>query len=82
MYLSEIEIENYKCFNRPTKIRLEKGINVITGQNNVGKTSLLKLSACRSKKILIRVSMFGTYLPDLETSISGWQSSLRSPKMN
>lgn len=42
MYFSEIVIENYKCFRLPTKLRLEKGINIIVGQNNVGKTSILE----------------------------------------
>ena len=42
MYLNEIEIENYKCFNHPTKLKLKNGINIIVGQNNVGKTSLFE----------------------------------------
>jgi predicted ATP-dependent endonuclease of OLD family len=41
MHFNEIEIENYKCFWHPTKIKLEKGINIVVGQNNVGKTSIL-----------------------------------------
>ena len=39
----EIEIENYKCFRHPTRLKLEKGINILVGQNNVGKTSILEV---------------------------------------
>jgi predicted ATPase len=43
MYFSEIEVENYKCFRHLTKLKLDKGINIIVGQNNVGKTSVLEV---------------------------------------
>lgn len=42
MYFNEIEIENYKCFKNKTTLKLEKGINIIVGKNNVGKTTLLE----------------------------------------
>lgn len=42
MYFNEVVIENYKCFRDPSKLKLEKGINLIIGQNNVGKTSMLE----------------------------------------
>jgi predicted ATPase len=42
MYFNEIEIENYKCYNKKVSLKLEKGINIIFGKNNVGKTALLE----------------------------------------
>ena len=42
MYISEIEIENFRGFNNKTKILLNNGINVFIGQNNSGKTTLIK----------------------------------------
>ncbi|MEE4570768.1 AAA family ATPase [Paenibacillus polymyxa] len=44
MYISRIEIENYRNFkNKP--ISLNDGINVIIGHNNAGKTNLIKALA-------------------------------------
>lgn len=42
MYFNEIEIENYKCFKNKVSLQLEKGVNLIIGKNNVGKTALLE----------------------------------------
>jgi hypothetical protein len=41
MYISKFELRNYKSFNEPAPLVLKPGINVITGQNNAGKTALL-----------------------------------------
>lgn len=35
--------ENYKCFHKRTEIVLASGLNLIVGQNNSGKTSLLQI---------------------------------------
>lgn len=42
MYISELEIENFRGFKGLTKILLNNGINVFIGQNNSGKTTILK----------------------------------------
>lgn len=42
MYISSIEIEVYRSFNKKEKIIFHKGINVIIGANNSGKTTVLK----------------------------------------
>lgn len=42
MYFNHIEIENYKCFKDKVSLKLEQGINVIVGKNNIGKTALLE----------------------------------------
>lgn len=42
MYISELNIENFRGFNEATKILLNNGLNVFIGQNNSGKTTILK----------------------------------------
>jgi putative ATP-dependent endonuclease of OLD family len=40
MYIHRIRIENFRCF-RLLEMRLRPGVNVVVGENNAGKTSLL-----------------------------------------
>ena len=42
MYLSRIQVINYKSFMDSGSIDLNPGINIITGQNSAGKTALLE----------------------------------------
>jgi putative ATP-dependent endonuclease of OLD family len=41
MYISRIEIENYRCFGKKQIIKLRPGVNVFIGENNSGKTTVL-----------------------------------------
>ncbi len=41
MYISDVHIRNYRCFG-DSKIQFQPGLNVIIGENNAGKTALLK----------------------------------------
>ncbi|MBW4503446.1 MAG: AAA family ATPase [Scytonema hyalinum WJT4-NPBG1] len=41
MWVSEINLNNFRCFS-DTSIQLSKGINLIIGPNNSGKSTLLK----------------------------------------
>jgi predicted ATPase len=41
MYISRFELRNYKSFDEPSPLVLKPGFNIITGQNNAGKTALL-----------------------------------------
>ena len=41
MYISKIRIQNYRCFE-DLCIEFNRGINVIIGENNSGKTALIK----------------------------------------
>lgn len=41
MYISKIEISNFRNFSSAT-IKLNFGLNIIIGHNNSGKTNLLK----------------------------------------
>lgn len=40
MYIQKISIKNYRCF-RDFSMEFQKGLNVIIGSNNSGKTGLL-----------------------------------------
>ncbi|RXZ02186.1 ATP-dependent nuclease [Fictibacillus sp. S7] len=43
MYISQLEISNFRGFpDVPTSIQFKEGINVIIGQNNAGKTTIIK----------------------------------------
>lgn len=42
MWLKSITIENYKSFRDPTKLEFKKGMNIIVGQNNSGKSAILE----------------------------------------
>lgn len=41
MYIKQIELENFKSFNKKTTIDFHKGFNTIIGKNGVGKTNIL-----------------------------------------
>lgn len=40
MYISSLEITNYRCFGSG-KIDFRPGVNVIIGENNAGKTAVI-----------------------------------------
>ena len=42
MHIADVEIRNYKSFLSSGVFRLEKGFNIVTGQNNAGKSALLE----------------------------------------
>lgn len=42
MWLKSITISNYKSFREPTKLEFQKGMNIILGRNNSGKTAILE----------------------------------------
>lgn len=42
MYISKFQLNNYKSFLRTAELQFQPGFNIVTGQNNVGKTSLLE----------------------------------------
>lgn len=44
MYIARIRIQNYRCF-RHSIVEFQPGLNVIIGENNAGKTTLLKALA-------------------------------------
>jgi predicted ATPase len=42
VYISQFQIWNNKSFRETEPVALTRGINIVTGQNNVGKTALLQ----------------------------------------
>ncbi|MDI1478228.1 AAA family ATPase [Polyangium sp. y55x31] len=42
MHIASIQITNYKSYRESSELKLTTGINIITGQNNAGKTALLE----------------------------------------
>ena len=41
MYLQELRISNFRCFNEPQTIEFSKGINVLVGENDSGKSAII-----------------------------------------
>ncbi len=54
MYLSELHIEGYKGFQDPFSVSLQKGLNVIVGENASGKTAIID-----AIRLLLREDEFG-----------------------
>ncbi|AEE49833.1 ATP-dependent nuclease [Haliscomenobacter hydrossis] len=42
MYIKKVRISNYKSFNGTQDVLLSRGINLVVGKNNVGKTAFLE----------------------------------------
>ncbi|HXP52087.1 MAG TPA: ATP-binding protein [Bacteroidia bacterium] len=49
MHISKFRIQNYKSFLDSGEISFKPGINIITGQNNGGKTALMKALSLKFK---------------------------------
>jgi predicted ATPase len=45
MYISRFQVGNYKSFHEPAALEFTPGFNIISGQNNAGKTALLEALA-------------------------------------
>lgn len=42
IYIEEINIENFKCFKGLFNLKLNKGLNILVGDNEVGKSTILE----------------------------------------
>ncbi|MGC1248443.1 MAG: AAA family ATPase [Spirulinaceae cyanobacterium] len=76
MYISKIRVHNYKAFDDSGWIKFKQGINIISGQNNSGKTALLEALSLnfqnlqhRSLKTLPTASSEVTELSEIEVSV-------------
>lgn len=38
MYIKELHIKNFKCFNGDFYLQLNQGVNIVVGDNEAGKT--------------------------------------------
>lgn len=45
MYISRLKIQNFRCF-QDVEIEFNEGLNVIIGENNCGKTTIMKAFQC------------------------------------
>ncbi|HIH36383.1 MAG TPA: AAA family ATPase [Methanocellales archaeon] len=61
MYLRELHIEGYKGFKEPFSVSLQKGLNVIVGENASGKTAIIN-----AIRLLLREDEFG-HTPIIES---------------
>ncbi len=41
MYIESLTLENFRCFSTKTTIQFQKGLNVLVGENDSGKSSIL-----------------------------------------
>lgn len=42
MAISRVKIDNFKCFNGLFEIKLNKGLNILVGNNETGKSTILQ----------------------------------------
>ena len=42
MHIEKLRIENFKCFGSPFTLELNKGLNIIVGDNEAGKSTILE----------------------------------------
>ena len=42
MYIEKVNIENYKCFSGKFSIEFRDGLNILVGDNEAGKSTILE----------------------------------------
>jgi putative ATP-dependent endonuclease of OLD family len=42
MHINRVRIENFKCFRAPFNLKLNKGLNILVGDNEAGKSTILE----------------------------------------
>ncbi len=42
MYVSKVKIKNFKCFKEPFSLQLNNGLNILVGNNEAGKSTILE----------------------------------------
>lgn len=47
MYFNDVSIRSYKGYKDSARLELDKGVNVVVGKNNAGKTALLDVLSLR-----------------------------------
>src|ERR1035441_3719779 len=65
MYLAEIRIQNYRCFTADT-IVCSPGVNVLIGENNAGKSTVIGALALLFGKGSHRLQFFDFHQPALD----------------
>lgn len=69
MYLAELRIRNYRCFADET-IQFRPGVNVLLGENNAGKTTIIKaLGLVMEQKARRRPKFFDFHHPCVDLTL-------------
>jgi putative ATP-dependent endonuclease of OLD family len=42
MYIRKVKVQNFKCFKEPFTLELTNGLNIIVGNNEAGKSTILE----------------------------------------
>jgi putative ATP-dependent endonuclease of OLD family len=42
MYITKVNIENFKCYKGKFSLNLNQGINILVGNNEAGKSTILE----------------------------------------
>ena len=71
MYISRFQAHNYKSHLETPELQLTRGFNVITGQNNAGKTALLETMALQFSSTPHR-SLITVPNPASQPSLRSW----------
>lgn len=74
MHLSEVYIENFRCFHK-FRIRLDPSLTVLVGENNIGKTNLL---AALGLIFSSEATIFSRQLTE-EDFWAGWRTDEKLP---
>ena len=45
MHINEVNIENFKCFKGKFSLHLNEGVNILVGNNEAGKSTILDATA-------------------------------------
>src|SRR5258708_38175020 len=68
MFLADVHIRNYRCFADQT-VQFRPGVNVLLGENNSGKTTIIKaLGLVLDQKARRRPTFFDFHHPPLDWS--------------
>ena len=64
MHICTVIINNFRCYENKTIFTFKKGLNVLVGENGVGKTHIMKLAyaACQASKHDVSFSQKTTML--------------------
>ena len=79
MHISELRLRNFRCFQN-TSVQFREGLNVIIGENNAGKTTILKaldlvFNNTKSRRLSIDdfyrgLSFENDFPPDVEIKVT------------
>src|SRR5579863_1552240 len=66
MYLAQLDFEKIRSFSEPTSITFSKGINLLIGENNAGKSTILNIIQT------LQVGVIGPSHISIEAQSANW----------